>query len=184
MSFSSFGMWWIRCTRRRRSTSSWVRPSPRCRCRRPVGKADHWRAQTRQPVLQQREFDLGLAPQEYARSERDVQDHRGGGRSGTSENLLQVALLGRERIVLRRPPCPSRARDNLAQFVHLARPRMCGVGGVSTFARPEQRRRPSGISEQRQFVELAFEFLSGAPVNCTPTSTIFIAERAFMRVVE
>ena len=186
MSFSSSRMWWMRCTSRRRSASSWVSPGPLVPmppacweseppARRSRGSRYCSSASSTWALPSGRAGVLG----------EDVQDHRGAVDRGASEDLLQVALLGRREVVFEdhrvrvdardrsratRRPCPNRgtwrgrARHDAARRAPRRRRRRC------------RRAAPA----RRVVVELASV---ATPGNCTPTSTIFSRNVRSMSVV-
>ncbi len=86
----------MRRSSRRRSTSSWVSPGPLV----PMPPAC-WRQaqplapQARQPVAQERQLHLGLAFLGAGVLGEDVEDHRRAVDGGATQDLLEVALLGR-----------------------------------------------------------------------------------------
>ena len=64
-----------------------------------LGERSARAAQSRQAVLQQRQFDLGLAFGRARVLGEDVEDHRGAVDRRATEQLLQVALLGGRQVV-------------------------------------------------------------------------------------
>ncbi len=91
----------IRRTRRRRSTSSLVSPGPRvpippaCWLKRPAPAP-----QPGQPVAEQGQLDLGPAFGGAGVLGEDVEDHRGAVDGRATQDLLEVALLGRREVVV------------------------------------------------------------------------------------
>ena len=130
----------MRLTRRRRSTSSWVSPGPRCvpDAAGLLGRAAPPRAaQPRKPVLEQGQLHLGAALGGAGVLGEDVEDHRGPVDGRAPEDLLQVALLGRGERVLEDHGVGVDGEAQLAQLCDLARAEeRRGVGRVAALDDP------------------------------------------------
>ena len=136
--------------------------TPRADATGLLGERPPGAAQSRQPVLQEGQFHLRLALGSAGVLREDVEDHRGAVDGRSTEDLLQVALLGRREVVLEDDGVGVDREADLAQFLHLARPEeRGGIGRVTTldYARDDVGAR--GVDQERQLVELVVEFVLG-----------------------
>ena len=167
---------WIRCTRRRRSVSSWVSPGPlvpmppACWRERAAGAA-----KPRQSVLQERELDLGLALGGARVLGEDVEDDRGAVDRRAPEDLLEVALLGGREIVFEHHRVRvDREADARAAPATLPEPRKVAGSGASRRWTTRATTSAPAVSTSSASSSSWCSSSSGVtPGKRTPTRTIF-----------
>ena len=119
-------------------------------------------AEAGQPVAQQGQLDLGLALLAVGVLGEDVEDHRGAVDRGATEELLEVALLGRGELVVEHDGVAVGLERDLAQLLGLA---LADVGGrVGRGAALHEARDlvgAGGVDELRELVEAGLGVLVG-----------------------
>ena len=133
---------------------------PRRHAARLLGQLRAFPAESRQPVLQQRELDLGLAFLAVRVLSEDVEDHGGAIDGRSPEQLLEVELLrGRELVVEHNRVRVDRQRD-IAQFVDLALTDVRGrVRSLATLHHPRDLVGTGGVNELRQLIERCLDVI-------------------------
>ncbi len=117
-------------------------------------------AQPRQPVPQEREFDLRLAFERVGVLTEDVEDHRRSIEGRAAEQLLQVELLTRRQLVVEHHRVGVDRQAQLVEFLGLALADVPGVvGRVASLHHPADLVRAGGVDEQGQFVEARIDVL-------------------------
>ena len=118
---------------RRRSTSSWVSPGPLV----PIppacwDKREALASKAREPVAAKGQLDLCPAFWRVGVLGEDVEDHRRSVNSRPTEDLLEVALLGRRQLVVEDDGVGIDGLADPAQLLRLAPPDISGRVGCLT----------------------------------------------------